>query len=392
MSGTAQAAETSPAYDLLLAGGTVIDPASGRQETADVAVYDGRVAAIGPGLTGRALWRVDCRGAMITPGLIDFHVHIFAEVTTLGAPAEAACLQRGVTTAVDAGSAGCWTFAAFARHVARQVPLGVYCFLNVAATGILDIRLGENRVLDHLLVDDAVALAARHPDLIKGFKVRLGEQMVGNSCRPVLERARAMGDAAGLPLMLHIGETPEPLPEILHYLRPGDVVSHCYTGNRHGILQDGALLDAVRAARDAGVLYDSAHGSSHFSYAVARRAIEAGFLPDTISSDNSLRNWRGPVHDLPTTMAKFVALGVPFLDVLERVTWRPAQLLGLAGEGYGRLQPGGPADLTVLRWTEEPYLLRDSTGEVLQAPRLEPLYTVRAGHLVPCVPWRGVAA
>jgi dihydroorotase len=387
-----QATAASHPYDLLLAGGTVLDPATRRQEVADVAVHDGRVVAIGPALPSRARWRVDCRGALVTPGLIDCHVHIFADVTTLGAPAEAACLQRGVTTAVDAGSAGCWTFAAFARHVARQAPLGVFCFLNVAATGILDIRLGENRVLDHVLVDEAVALAAQHPELIKGFKVRLGEPMVGASCRPVLERARVMGDAAGLPLMLHIGDTPEPLPEILRYLRPGDVVSHCYTGNRHGIVQDGALLDAVRAARDAGVLYDSAHGSSHFSYAVARRALAAGFLPDTISSDNSLRNWRGPVHDLPTTMAKFVALGAPLMDVLERATWRPAQLLGLAAHGYGRLQPGGPADLTVLRWTEEAYPLRDATGEVIRAPRLEPLYAVRAGQLVPCVPWRGPAA
>jgi dihydroorotase len=191
---------------------------------------------------------------------------------------------------------------------------------------------------------------------------------------------------------VHIGDSPEPLPAILEHLRPGDIVSHCYTGLPHGILDAGTVLPAVRAAREAGVLFDSAHGSSNLAFAVARRAIAEGFWPDTISSDNSLRNWGGPVYDLATTMSKFLALGMPLDAVVERVTSRPAAVLGLLERGVGTLAPGRATDATVLRLTDEPYPLRDAAGEVIQAPRLEPLYTVRGGTAIACAPWRGAAA
>jgi dihydroorotase len=376
-------------FDLVLTGGTVIDPASGLHQPADVALEGGRVAQIGPGLAARGGRTIDCRGAFVTPGLIDCHTHIFDLFTTLGAPVDEACFQRGVTVAVDGGSSGAWTFPAFERYVVRPAAARVLCFLNIAAAGILDMRAGELRLLDHIDEDAAVATAARHPDIVRGFKVRLGEHMTGGSCLPALRRARAIGDAAGLPLMLHVGGTEEPLAEILEYLRPGDIVSHCYTGQPHGILDGDAVAPAVRAARRAGVLFDSAHGAGNLSFAVARRAVAEGFLPDAISSDNSRRNWRGPVFDLATTMSKFLALGLTLDQVIERVTARPAAMLGIAADGAGRIAAGGPADLTVLRLTDEPYELRDAVGESMNAPRLEPLWTVRGGEATQCAAWRG---
>ena len=378
-------------YDLVLAGGTVIDPASGLHEPADVAVAGGRVARIGPGLAARGGRTIDCRGAFITPGLIDCHTHIFDLFTTLGAPVDEACFQRGVTVAVDGGSAGAWTFPAFERFVVGPAAPRVLCFLNVAAAGILDMRAGELRLLDHIDEEAALATAARYPDVVRGFKVRLGEHMTGGSCLPALRRARAIGDAARLPLMLHIGGTEEPLAEILEYLRPGDIVSHCYTGQPHGILDGEAVAATVRDARRAGVLFDSAHGAGNLSFAVARRAVAQGFLPDTISSDNSRRNWRGPVYDLATTMSKFLALGLTLDQVIARVTARPAALLGIDDEGAGRITPGGPAELTVLRLTDELFELRDAVGESIEARRLEPLWTIRRGEMTPCAPWRGLA-
>lgn len=379
-------------YDLVLAGGTVIDPAAGRHEVADVAFAGGTVARVSPHLAAAARRVLDCRGAYVTPGLIDCHTHVFHTVSTIGAPVEAVCFQRGVTLAVDAGSAGCWTYPAFQRYVVEPAPIPVLCFLNVSALGILDLRVGELRLLDYLDVDSAVETAARHPEVVRGFKVRLGRHIVGETCLPALRGARAAADRAQLPLMVHIGDSPEPLPAILDHLRPGDIVSHCYTGLPHGILDDGAVLPAVRAAREAGVLFDSAHGSSNLAFAVARRAIAEGFWPDTISSDNSLRNWGGPVYDLATTMSKFLALGMPLDAVVERVTSRPAAVLGLLERGVGTLAPGRATDATVLRLTDEPYPLRDAAGEVIQAPRLEPLYTVRGGTAIACAPWRGAAA
>jgi dihydroorotase len=377
--------------DLVLAGGTVVDPATGRHEVLDVAFASGMVAGVGPGLSAAAARVVDCRGAIVTPGLVDYHVHVFNSVSTIGAPVGEACFQRGVTLAVDAGSAGCWTYPAFDRFVVQTAPIPVLAFLNVSALGILSLGVGELRLLDYLDVDSAVETATRHPATIRGFKVRLGHHIVGDSCLPALRRAREIGDATGLPLMIHIGDSPEPLPTILEHLRPGDVVSHCYTGLPHGILDDQEVLPAVREARDGGILFDSAHGSSNLAFDVARRALDAGFLPDTISSDNSLRNWVGPVYDLATTLSKFLALGMPLDAVIERATSRPAALLGVADDGVGSLTPGRSRNATVLRLTDESYPLRDSTGATLQARRLEPLYTVQGGAVIKCDPWRGAS-
>lgn len=374
-------------YDLVLTGGTVIDPASRRHEAADVAITGERVAAIGQGLAGAASRVLDCGGAFVTPGLIDVHTHIFQHVSTIGAPVDEALFARGVTAAADGGSAGAWTFAAFVEYVVKPAPIPVFAFLNISGMGILDRDAGELRLLDYANAQAALETARRYPHIIKGFKVRLGEHLTGGSCLPALRRAREIGDAAQLPLLVHIGDSHEGLPEVLSYLRPGDIISHCYTGLRHGILDADGLLPAVRMAREAGILFDPAHGSSNFAYRIARRAIALGFLPDTISSDNSLRNWRGPVYDLATTMSKFLALGLSIDQVVERATLRPAAILGLSEAG--RIALGSPADLTVLRLTAEPYELPDAAGETISAPRLEPEWTIRRGVPHLCAPWRG---
>src|SRR5439155_6630419 len=142
----------------------------------------------------------------------------------------------------------------------------------------------------------------------------------------------ALAEQAKLPLMVHIGETEEPLPAVLDHLRPGDIVAHCYTGKPHGILDGDRVLPEVTAARERGVLFDSAHGKSNLSFDVARRAIAQGFLPDVLSSDTSGRNWRGPVFDLLTTMSKLMALGVPLTECVYRATVAPARMLGLDSE------------------------------------------------------------
>jgi dihydroorotase len=190
--------------------------------------------------------------------------------------------------------------------------------------------------------------------------------------------------------MVHIGETDEPLPAVLDHLRAGDIVAHCYTGKPHGILDGDTVLPAVREARERGVLFDSAHGKSNLSFEVARRAIADGFLPDVLSSDTSARNWRGPVFDLLTSVSKLVALGAPFADCVRRATVAPAELLGLADEGYGRLAVRGPAHVTVVRQTEE-VELPDAAGNAIVAPRWEPTLVLHHGSPVEIAAWRGNA-
>jgi dihydroorotase len=381
-------------YDIVLTGGTVFGAgeASSSGQVTDVAIRGGTVAAIGPDLAAGAAEVVDCGGQWVLPGLVEGHTHIFHWVSKVGAPPEEAHLRRGVVAACDAGTAGASTFPAFQRLIVEPSAMRIVNLLNVSVLGLIDFRFGELLNPNTLSADDALATAQAHPEIVRGFKLRLSEDVVGDQCLPLLKRSLALGESAGLPLMVHIGETPEPLPAILDLLRAGDIVSHCYTGKANGILDDAGVISAVHAARARGVVFDSAHGRSNLSFAVARRALAEGFLPDVISSDTSARNWRGPVFDLVTTMSKFLALGLSMAEIAPRVTSAPAKLLGLDAEGYGSLTVGGPAHVTVLERLAEADTLPDASGGHVVAPRLEPTLVLAAGQRIQTSPWRGRAA
>lgn len=380
-----------PNYDLVLSGGRVLDPASGLDERSDVAVSGGKIAAIGAGLAAHATNVVDCADATVVPGLVEGHSHIFQHVSKVGAPADEAHLQRGVVAVADAGTAGASTFDAFRKLTVEGNQMRVVNFLNVSVLGLIDFRYGELLNPDTLNVEDALATAEANADVVRGFKIRLSEDVVGPQWKTLLKKSIDLAEQAGMPLMMHIGETSEPLPAVLDYLRPGDIIAHCYTGKEHGILDGDQVLPEVLAARERGVLFDSAHGRSNMSFDVARRAIAEGFLPDILSSDTSARNWRGPVFDLVTSIAKLVALGAPLDECIRRATDVPAQLLGLADEGYGRLAVGGPAHVTVLTETDE-VVLPDASGNQITAPRLEPTTVLHHGELVQTTGWRGAAS
>jgi dihydroorotase len=386
----------SESYDLILTGGTVVDPVTGSRRDGDLAIRGGCIQAIGPDLPGEPREAVDCAGAFVVPGLIDTHTHVFADVSKVGAPVDEAHMRRGVVAAVDAGTAGASTFAAFKRFVVEPSRTRVLSFLNVSALGLIDFRFGELLNPLTLVPDDAVAVAKANPEIVRGFKIRMSTDVVGEEAAPalkLLDTATAAGQEAGLPVMVHIGETPASLDVILDHLRPADVIAHCYTGKSEGILdENGNVRASVRAARERGVIFECAHGRSNFSYAVARPAIEQGFLPDLVCSDTSYRNWNGPVFDLLTTMSKLVALGMSFADVLERATVAPARRLGLWDEGYGRLEVGGPAHVSVFTQLDASDEVPDAAGGSMGLRRFEPVATVVGGELFWPVPWRGAVA
>ena len=374
---------------VLIAGGTVIDPASGLHARSDVRVEAGRIAAVGPDVSeGGADEVIDATGLLVVPGLIDLHVHVYPGVADLSVEADRTCLGRGVTTAVDGGSAGANTFAGF-RKLASEPSLGrVLAFLNIGATGQIDTHLGELHDLRFVDPVRAIAVAEANRDLIVGFKVRVSEMLSGPNGIAGLERALEAGTATGLPVMVHVGGTPFGLDEVVDRLRPGDVVTHAFTGWRPGAIltDDRRVVSAAREARARGVRFDVGHGAGSFSWSVAEAALADGFPPDSISTDLHRFNVAGPVHDLATTMSKFLLLGVALDDVIAMVTAGPAATLGMS-DRLGALAVGSEGDVTLLRLEDGRFDLVDSAGETREASqRLVPVAVVKAGVPAPIQP------
>ncbi len=384
-----QGAGAAVVRDVVILGGTVIDPTSGLHARRDVAIEDGRLVAVEPDLSSMTARHVlDAAGCLVVPGLVDLHVHVYWGVADLSVEADPSCLGRGATTVVDAGSAGANTFPGFRRSVVEASRGRVLAFLNISAMGQIDPFLGELHDLRFADPERAAAVALANPDLIVGFKVRVSEMLAGANGLAVLDRALEAGRATSLPVMVHIGGTTFDIEEVLDRLRPGDIVTHAFTGWRPGIVTDaGRVVAAAHEARARGVLFDVGHGAGSFTWPIAEAALADGFLPDTISSDLHRFNIASPVHDLATTLSKFLLLGLSVEDVIAMATLAPARALG-RDEAIGSLTVGAEADVTILRLEKGgPHELLDSAGTMRQATRrLVPVQAIRNGRPVPIVP------
>jgi dihydroorotase len=377
-------------HDLVVAGGRVLCPATGVDEITDVAIADGRIAELGEGLDGRQV--VDATGLLVTPGLIDLHVHVYEGVSHYGIDADRYLLRRGTTTGVDVGSAGAQTFAGLRRMVIDQAQTRLYAYLHIAVEGMISVLVGELEDIRWASVEQCVAVAEANRDVIAGVKLRAGHQMVGADPRPALALALEAADALRLPLMVHVIDMGMPLPELLDRMRAGDVVTHCFHGNEGSLLnENGRVWPEARAARERGILFDVGHGSGSFTWRVARAALEQGFPPDTISSDIHTYNHDGPVHDLPRTLSKLLHLGMPLGDVIAAATWRAGEHLAhVAPAGLGTLASGAPGDLCLLELQRGSFALTDgehrlSDGVTEHAvERLVARSVVRAGNALAC--------
>ncbi len=344
-------------YDLVLAGGRVVDPGSDLDRVTDVAVRDGRIAGVGSSTDRPSRERVDARGLVVLPGLVDLHTHLFAGGSYWGIRPDPVAAVTGVTTWVDAGSAGAFTLGAFAERL-RGYRVHSRAFLHIAGHGLAG-QTGESVTLLNLDVGATVDAVARHRDLVCGIKVRIDRNAVGPNGLEPLDRALAAAGAVGLPVMVHIGHPPPGAAEVLARLRPGDVLTHCFTGVVDGLVRDGAVHPAARTAYGRGVVFDVGHGSGGFDLEVARTFAREGLWPHVVSTDLHARSLPGPVFDLPHTMAKLRAIGMPTHDVVRAVTATPAGVAGLAG-GRGTLAVGAVADLAVFRLEEGPVELSDA--------------------------------
>ena len=351
--------------DLVLRGGRLIDPASGRDETADIAFGDGKVTEIGCDLPPGGTEIVDVRGLIVVPGLIDLHTHVYWGGTSLGVEAVEVARQSGTTTFVDAGSAGAGTFHGFRRHVIERSPLRIIPYLNVSFPGIFAVSaavtVGECADLRLLDARECVRVIGANRDLIAGVKVRVGRNAGGASGVAPLDIALEVTEETGLPVMAHLDNPPPSRLEVLARLRGGDVLTFRPFPNAP-VKEDGQIREEVLEARRRGVIFDIGHGSGSFGFRTAEAMLTAGFVPDVISSDVHALSIKGPAFDQLVTMSKFLCLGMELTDAIRASTTAPAAALGRTD--IGRLEVGAMGDATVLELAEGDFEYRDVLGEV----------------------------
>jgi dihydroorotase len=381
-------ASPSRPWDLLVRGGTLIDPARSIAARRDVAFGGGKVAAVGESLTGQAIETIDATGALVAPGLIDIHTHVYRALST-GRDADQTSLANGVTTVVDAGSTGWMTLPGLRDYVIPAYRTRVYVFVHISATG-----LTINRVMPELAeikfaqVEEAARAVAEHPDLVLGIKVRIAHGGTGHgdqkNAREALRRARQAADLAHVPLMVHVSDTPIPLPEILDQLSIGDIATHILNGNAENVLgPEGRVRREVRAALERGVVFDVGHATIHCDLNVARRAISEGLVPTTLSTDLHTPPPGRHVYNLRGVMSQFLALGMSVEDVIASVTSRAAAAIGKSGE-LGSLAPGMAGDAVVLELEDGQFTYVDGAGnEVKAARRFRTRHVIRHGRRLP---------
>jgi dihydroorotase len=352
----------------VIRGGELRDPGQGLRRRADVGIRDGRVAAIEadiPALRGARV--IDAKGFYVTPGLVDLHTHCYFGATGLGIEPDPIAARSGVTTWVDAGSFGHDQVEGFRRFIVLPSKARIFGYVYLYPSS----RNPDVAPVDYVrrMMRSTGEAAVKHRDIILGVKLQVGSNMNGRYSLDFLKIARELCDGYKLPLMAHISFAPPETDEVMELMRAGDVVTHCYNGHTLGILDsNGKIKPSVVAARERGVLFDVGHGLGSFNFEAARKALAAGFVADTISTDIYNLNINGPVFDLPTTMSKLMHLGMTFDDVLLRVTATPAKIVNRIPL-LGTLAVGAPADVAVLAIEEGEFALVDSQRNRVEARR-----------------------
>jgi dihydroorotase len=378
-------------FDLVIKGGEVLDPSQSLRGKRDVGIRWGVVEAVTETIPAeRALKTIDASGKLVLPGLVDLHCHVYPYGSAIGIPADELVQFQGTTTVVSAGDAGVNNLAALRRYIVAQSRARMYAFVHIANNGLSAFPVAELYNIDNAQVEACAMALAENPDFLIGVKVRMSENIIFKHGLEPLKRGIQACEMCGWPakMMVHIGgvETRELMSDILNLLRPGDVLTHCYSGypNMSGvgtnIVQDGKLLPAALAAKQRGVLFDVGHGGGSFDFTVAEVAIPGGCTPDTISSDMHVLSGNTPgMPFLPNVMSKFLAMGFTLEQVVSMATVAPATIINRAPK-IGTLQVGAPGDVAIMELAEGPVTFVDTRGNTRDGKLLlKPLQTVING-------------
>lgn len=381
-------------HDLVIRGGTLLDPLQGIYEKKDIAISNGKIEEIGNRIsTGNALKVIDASGLIVTPGFVDIHAHVARDVLRLSIDPEEHCLNQGTTTVVDAGSSGELNFIPFRDFVIKKNNIRILAFLNIESLGMIefiDSPSGNTdqewtQLLNSPQAPMFVNLENTEKTIRKNRQTILGIKWAHHGL-DLLKLARKSADELDCLVMAESRY----VPTSLKYLKNGDVSTHIFhyalhriTKRHDGITEDGKTIhEEVFSAAKRGVILDVGHGKGSFSWDVARLALKEGLAPDTISTDLWVGNVNGPVYDLPTTMAKFLHLGMSLEKVIEAVTSKPASVLGRSKE-FGTLKPGAQADIVAFKLQRKTKVLIDCYGKSEKANEIiVPVHVVKGGSIV----------
>ena len=378
----------SQAGSLLVKNGLLLDVEQRRFRRGDILLVGGLIKRIGEALEPAAGGEVlDAAGRLVCPGLVDLHLHCYFRGHVLGVDADALAPASGTTTFVDAGSCGALGFLGFREYVIRPAAARILAFLNISAIGLQSVGIDRNEVGEN---DDerflhgaaAIEMIEKNRDLIAGVKVRM---YTGLRSLAPLACAKEVADRVGLPLMVHIASGMPPFREMLPLLKPGDIVTHIYHGGGDALLDErDRIRDEFIEARARGILFDVGLDRVHTDFEVARKAISQGFDPHFLGTDLTTSN-RHITGDMPTTISKFVGLGLALEDALAKSTLAPAAVLRRA-EDFGALREGLAGDLGIFELRLGEHTFSDTYGHTMTArSRLVPWRTIRMGIPLPPV-------
>ena len=378
-------------YDLLIKRGRVIDPAQNIDGEPDIAISGDKIAKIAKDIpSGESRQVVDAKDKIVTPGLIDIHCHVYDGFSSFSVEPDDAGVKQGITTVVDAGSAGQAIFAGFTKYIIPAFRTTVLCFLHLSSLG--QSILPELRHWEEIDIDATTATIESNRDVIKGIKLRLVGNLVASNGVEIVKIAKKITKKFGLPIMVHIGHrdkqiSPTLTQELLTLMGPGDILSHVFTAQMGGVLRpDGTILPELREAMQRGVILDLGHGRGNFSFEVARKAMAQGILPTTLSTDLTIPSLTDLIYGMTVTMSKFMALGLSLNQVIEMATINPARAIS-TGDRRGSLKPGMDADVSIMELLSGTWKLEDTARKTIEATTLiAPTMTVKSGQPISAQP------
>ncbi|WP_185151109.1 amidohydrolase/deacetylase family metallohydrolase [Peribacillus simplex] len=368
---------------IIIKNGYVVDPEVTKIQKRDIGMLNGKF--IDPAIVesyGADVIYIDANGSYVAPGFIDIHTHVFKDYTSLGIEADKVGVNQGVTTIIDAGSAGLDNYETFKQKVIKTSKTEVLAFLNISTKGLCNGGGELSNPNDLMPSAEARSIFRTEPPLV-GLKARMSGSVVGNNGLNPLLHARKLADDLHVPIMVHIGNPPPLIEEILPMLRKGDIVTHAFHGKtKNKIITEHQklTLEAINCL-NRGVLFDVGHGAASFSFKTLSIYKEKYHYPFSISSDLHVRNYESPVGSLMQTMSKVRGLGYSLLEVVAAVTMEPAKTLHLTEQGTFAF--GTRADVTLFYETDVCMDLIDSEGETIMVEKvIEPYLTIREGKKV----------